>query len=91
MEEIYLRNADVGSPYKDILDGLVFSFSTLHQYDKCPYAFYQRKIDGSEINEGNFYSEAGSFIHDVNAQIFDGTLKIDRSEERRVGKECFSL
>lgn len=74
-----MANADVKSPYEDILDGLVFSFSTLHQYDQCPYAFYQRKIDGSEINEGNFYSEAGSFIHDVNAQIIDGTLKIDHA------------
>lgn len=63
--------------YKKILDEIIWSFSTLHQYEQCPFAFYERKIDGTEINEGNFYSDAGGFNHEVNAKIFDGSLKID--------------
>ena len=60
-----------------MLDDIVWSFSTLHSYENCPYGFYLKKVDKSEINEGNFYAEAGSFLHDINAKLFDGTLKID--------------
>ena len=63
--------------YKKILYDVVWSFSTLHSYENCPYGFYLKKLDGSEINEGNFYAEAGSFVHEVNAKLFDGILKID--------------
>lgn len=63
--------------YKKILDEIIWSFSTIHQYEQCPYSFYFKKIDGSEINEGNFYAEVGSFMHEVNAKIFDRTLNID--------------
>ena len=65
--------------YKDILDNIEWSFSTLHQYEQCPYSFYEKKLDGTEINEGNFYSDIGGFVHEINAQIFDGTLSIDNA------------
>ena len=65
--------------YKDILDNIEWSFSTLHQYEQCPYGFYEKKLDGTEINEGNFYSDIGGFVHEINAQIFDGTLNIDNA------------
>ena len=35
--------------YKNELDNIVWSFSTLHQYEQCPYAFYLKKIDNTEI------------------------------------------
>ena len=63
--------------YKEILDKITFSFSTLHQYEQCPYAFYNRKIDGTELNEGNFYSDAGGYMHDIQAQIFTNQLSLD--------------
>ena len=63
--------------YKEILDKITFSFSTLHQYEQCPYAFYNRKIDGTELNEGNFYSDAGGYMHDIQAQIFANQLNLD--------------
>ena len=65
--------------YKDILDNIEWSFSTLHQYEQCPYSFYEKKLDGTEINEGNFYSDIGGFVHEINAQIFDETLSIDNA------------
>ena len=66
-----------GSPYEDTLNEIVFSFSTLHQYEQCPYAFYMKKIDQTEDDEGNYYAEVGSFVHDIHAQLLEGTLKID--------------
>lgn len=63
--------------YKEILDKITFSFSTLHQYEQCPYAFYNRKIDGTELNEGNFYSDAGGYMHNIQAQIFANQLSLD--------------
>ena len=60
---------------------MTFSFSTLHQYEQCPYAFYEKKIENSEINEGNFFSDIGSFMHDVNAKILDKSLMIEDAIE----------
>lgn len=65
--------------YKEELDRVVWSFSTLHQYEQCPYAFYLKKIDGTEINEGNFYSDAGGYMHEVLQKIFNGTLPLDQA------------
>lgn len=67
----------MNNKYKNILDEIEWSFSTIHQYDECPYSFYNKKIDASEINEGNFYSDAGGYSHEVLAMIFSGKLLID--------------
>ena len=63
--------------YKKLLDDITWSYSRIHQYEQCPYGFYLNKLDCTEIDEGNFYAESGSFLHEVNAKLFDGTLKID--------------
>lgn len=63
--------------YKKELDKIEWSFSTLHQYEQCPYAFYNKKISETEINEGNFYSDIGGFMHEINADIFNGDLSLD--------------
>ena len=63
--------------YKKILDDITWSYSRIRQYEQCPYGFYLNKLDCTEIDEGNFYAESGSFLHEVNAKLFDGTLKID--------------
>lgn len=74
-----MANIVTKSQYGEILDKIIFSFSTLHQYEQCPFAFYERKIDGTEINEGNFYAEVGSFVHEINEKIFNKTLDIDKA------------
>jgi len=50
--------------YTKIINKMVFSFSRLHLYEKCPYAFYKRYIEGEE-GEGNFYADNGSILHDI--------------------------
>lgn len=63
--------------YKNELDNIVWSFSTLHQYEQCPYAFYLKKIDDTEINEGNFYSDIGGYVHEILEKIFSGKLNLN--------------
>lgn len=63
--------------YDKELDKIEWSFSTLHQYEQCPYSFYNKKISKSEINEGNFYSDIGGFVHEINADIFNQKLRLD--------------
>ena len=63
--------------YKNELDNIVWSFSTLHQYEQCPYAFYLKKIDNTEINEGNFYSDIGGYVHEILEKIFSGKLDLN--------------
>lgn len=67
--------------YKDLLDNITFSFSSLHQYEQCPFGFYENKIDKTEINESNFFAEIGTYIHDITAKIISGEIDIDNSIE----------
>lgn len=55
--------------YKKILDKIEYSFSTLHLYEQCPYAFYLKKICQKE-GVDNAYAEIGSFAHKLNEKIF---------------------
>lgn len=63
--------------YNEILDNMEFSFSRLHQFEECPYAFYLKKIEGEELDEGNYYSDIGGYVHEINEMIFKGELSID--------------
>lgn len=65
--------------YKEQLDKIEFSFSTLHQYEQCPFAFYLKKIDGTELNEGNFYSDAGGYMHEILEMLFSNKLTPDEA------------
>ena len=65
--------------YKNELDKIIWSFSPLHLYEQCPDAFYNKKITKDEINEGNFYSDSGSFIHKINADIFLNEKNLDEA------------
>lgn len=58
------------------------SFSSLDCFDKCKYMYYIKYVlgeDGAEeyLAEGNYYAEVGSFMHEILAKIFEGTLSID--------------
>lgn len=50
------------SEYKQIIDKIIFSPSSLNQYATCPYAFFMRKIQGIK-GDGNAFAEIGSFGH----------------------------
>lgn len=71
----------MSNKYKEILDEIEWSFSTLHLYEECSYAFYNKKIDTSELNEGNFYSDAGGYAHIIHEKLFKGELHIDNAIE----------
>lgn len=59
----------MSSKYKEILDKIEFSFSSLHTYEKCPYAFYLKKICNT-VGINNAYAEIGSYGHYLNEKIF---------------------
>ena len=61
-------------------DNHVYSYSQLSSVDECPYAFYMEKIekneDGSQKQlKSNFFSEHGSFVHEVLELWANGSLK----------------
>lgn len=65
--------------YREILDNIKWSFSTLRCYDDCPYCFYMKKIDGTELPESNFYAQSGSFMHEILADIASGKITVDEA------------
>lgn len=55
--------------YKEILDKIVWSFSTISLYEDCPRAFYIKKIE--EITgDTNAAAEIGSYAHELNERLF---------------------
>lgn len=52
------------SQYKDRLDEIAFSFSSLSQFAECPYAFALNKIE-NEKGDGNAHAEIGSYGHKI--------------------------
>ena len=59
------------SEYKEKLDKLIFSFSSLSQYEECPYAFYMNKILKIK-GDSNAYADVGSFGHKLCAEYLSG-------------------
>ena len=57
------------SIYKDELDKIKFSFSTLHTYETCPFAFYLKKIE-KEDGVSNGHADIGKYGHELLEQIF---------------------
>lgn len=62
------------SKFDFIIDGIVFSYSSVSTYDTCPYSFKLNYIDRLP-GEGNFYSDYGSLTHEVMEQFFKGNLE----------------
>lgn len=58
------------SVYKNLLDGMVWSYSRLTAYEHCPFSWYRRYIEG-EAGEGSFYADNGKAMHEV----FDALIK----------------
>lgn len=66
------------SKYKEILDLIEWSFSTVHLYETCPYAFYLKKIC-ELLGINNAYAEIGKYGHHINENIFKKTMKLDEA------------
>ena len=64
------------SVYKNLLDGMVWSYSRLTAYEHCPFSWYRRYIEG-ETGEGSFYADNGKAMHEV----FDALIKGEVSFE----------
>lgn len=65
----------MASPYKEVLDRIIWSFSTLHLYETCPYAFYLYKIEETD-GEDNFFAENGSAMHEVFQKLESKTITL---------------
>lgn len=55
---------------------MTWSFSRLHAWEQCPYAFYLRYIEKRE-GESNYYATNGRCMHEVFGAILTGNITID--------------
>lgn len=62
--------------YKKMLDEMIWSFSRLHMYEVCPYAFYLKYIL-KMLGISNFYAENGKAMHEVLCDIALGELSVE--------------
>lgn len=70
--------------YKEKIGGMRWSYSRVTCYDHCPYAFYLKYIidnDDEYLAEGNYYAEAGGYVHSILEKIFNGELNIEDASE----------
>lgn len=72
--------------YKKILDKMVWSFSRLHTYESCPYAFYLKYIIESKDGISNFYAENGKAMHEVLCNLALGKLPIENAISEYINK-----
>ena len=75
------------SDYSEILDKQRWSFSSLSNFNTCPYGFKLTYIDKMD-REQNFYAEFGLLVHEVLMLFFQG--KIEPFELSQVYKEKFN-
>jgi hypothetical protein len=68
----------MASKYKDILDKIDWSFSTLHLYETCAYGFYNKKIC-DYLGIDNAFAEIGRYGHEINEKIFKSEFTIDEA------------
>lgn len=62
--------------YAKLLNDMTWSFSRLHAWEQCPYAFYLRYIENRE-GESNYYAANGKCMHEVLEAVFKYEIKID--------------
>lgn len=68
------------SQYTEDVKKMQWSYTRLSSFLHCKYGFYLNYIvkdDDAYPNEGNFWSDAGTYFHDILAQIFTGKLSPD--------------
>lgn len=59
--------------YSFLIDQMVWSFSRLQLFQKCPYGFYVHYILG-EDEDDTFLASFGSFIHKIHQLVLTGEL-----------------
>lgn len=61
------------SQFDFIIDGIVFSYSSVSTFENCPYSFKLTYIDALP-REKNFFSDFGLLVHDCFEQFFGDKL-----------------
>jgi len=54
-----------------LVDQMVWSYSRIKAYNDCPYRFYMKYIDPTPASP-MFFSDFGSFVHELLAQYYSG-------------------
>ena len=62
--------------FSHIIDGMTWSFSRIESFEQCPYGWLSKYIYGEEQRR-LFFSDFGSFIHDILRRLFAGELDAD--------------
>ena len=62
--------------YKKLLNDMTWSFSRLHVWEKCPYAFYLKYIEKRD-GESNYYASNGKCIHEVFESLLKGKITLN--------------
>ena len=63
------------SEYDFILEGMVYSYSSVSNFVNCPYAFYLTYIDYVDRST-NWYSDFGLYIHNIMEKFFADELDV---------------
>lgn len=66
--------------YSFLVDGMTWSYSRISAFEDCPYGFLLRYIKSTEVKP-NFFTQYGSFIHDILRQYYSGELDISKLPE----------
>ena len=72
------------SNYIEKIKSMIWSHSRVMAYVSCPYMFYLKYIledEGQYIAEGNYYAEAGSYVHEILEKIFNNELSVDDASQ----------
>lgn len=62
--------------YIKLLNDMTWSFSRLHAWEQCPYAFYLKYIEGRE-GESNYYASNGKCMHEIFEALLTNKIAID--------------
>ena len=57
-----------------LIDLMTWSYSRINTYLQCPYQFYLKYIEGLD-GAPMFFSEYGSFVHEILARYYSGEIK----------------
>ena len=71
------------SVYKEELDSMVWSFSRIHLYETCPFAFYLKYIERRD-GISNFFADNGTAMHTVCEEFLKKKLSLDDIAARYV-------
>ena len=79
--------------YRPLIEDMVWSYSRIQSFRRCPYAWFQRYIR-NDPEEPEFYASYGSFVHELFAEFYTGALSKEDLPEafaNRFGPEVKGL